>query len=50
MNRAPGKALDPLTREFAKLMLSREGQESVVKDGYFPIPASIAREELNKVQ
>ncbi|MGH7391125.1 MAG: PstS family phosphate ABC transporter substrate-binding protein [Candidatus Rokuibacteriota bacterium] len=50
VNRAPGKALDPLSREFAKLMLSREGQESVVKDGYFPIPASIAREELNKVQ
>jgi len=50
VNRAPGKALDPLTREFARLMLSREGQEAVVKDGYFPIPASIAREELNKVQ
>ncbi len=50
VNRAPGKPLDPLTLEFARLMLSREGQESVVKDGYFPIPASIAREELNKVQ
>ena len=50
VNKAPGKALDPLTREFAKLMLSKEGQTDVVKDGYFPIPASIAREELNKVQ
>jgi len=50
VNRAPGKALDPLTREFARLVLSRQGQEAVVKDGYFPIPASIAREELNKVQ
>jgi hypothetical protein len=30
--------------------VSREGQEVVVKDGYFPIPAQIAREELNKVQ
>jgi phosphate transport system substrate-binding protein len=50
VNRAPGKPLDPLTREFVKMMLSKNGQEVVVKDGYFPIPASIAREELNKVQ
>jgi phosphate transport system substrate-binding protein len=50
VNRAPGKPLDPLTREFAKLILSREGQEVVVKDGYYPIPASIAREELAKIQ
>lgn len=50
LNRAPGKALDPLTREFVKLMLSKEGQEVVIKDGYFPIPATIAKEELGKVQ
>ena len=50
MNKAPGKALDPLTREFAKLVLSKEGQEVVVKDGYFPIPAQVAKEELGKIQ
>jgi phosphate transport system substrate-binding protein len=50
INKAPGKALDPLRREFVKLMVSKEGQEVVIKDGYFPIPASIAKEELNKVQ
>jgi phosphate transport system substrate-binding protein len=50
VNRAPGKALDPLTREFMKLVLSKEGQEVVVKDGYFPIPAQIAQEELSKIQ
>ena len=50
VNKAPGKALDPLTREFVKLMLSKEGQTDVVKDGYFPIPASVAKEELNKIQ
>jgi len=49
VNKAPNKPLDPLVREFARLMLSREGQEAVVKDGYFPIPAQVAREELNKV-
>ena len=50
VNKAPGKPLDPLTREFVKLMVSKEGQEVVIKDGYFPIPASIAKEELSKVQ
>src|SRR5213596_124210 len=50
VNKAPGKPLDPLTREFVKLIVSREGQEGVVKDGYFPIPATIAKEEQNKIQ
>jgi phosphate transport system substrate-binding protein len=49
INNAPNKPLDPLVREFARLMFSREGQDAVVKDGYFPIPASVAKEELNKV-
>jgi hypothetical protein len=30
-------------------MVSKEGQEVVVKDGYFPIPSSIAKEEATKV-
>ena len=50
INKAPGKALDPLTREFVKVIVSREGQEGVIKDGYFPIPASVAKEELSKIQ
>jgi phosphate transport system substrate-binding protein len=49
VNKAPGKALDPLTQEFVKLVVSKQGQEVVVKDGYFPIPASIAKEEMAKV-
>jgi phosphate transport system substrate-binding protein len=50
LNRAPGKPLDPMTREFVKLVLSKEGQEVVIKDGYFPIPASVVKEELGKIQ
>jgi phosphate transport system substrate-binding protein len=50
VNKAPGKPLDPLTREFLKLVLSKEGQGDVVKDGYFPIPASVSREELNRIE
>jgi len=49
VNRAPGKPLDPLMREFVKFMFTHQGQESVIKDGYFPVPNSIAKEELNKV-
>ena len=49
VNKAPGKSLDPLTQEFVKLVVSKQGQEVVVKDGYFPIPASIAKEEMAKV-
>jgi phosphate transport system substrate-binding protein len=50
VNKAPGKPLDPLTREFVKLIMSKDGQEGVIKDGYFPVPASVAKEELSKVQ
>src|SRR5438309_4779503 len=50
VNRAPSKPLDPLTREFMKLVLSKDGQEVVIKDGYFPISASISKEELSKIQ
>jgi phosphate transport system substrate-binding protein len=50
VNKAPGKALDPLTQEFMKMVLSREGQEVVVKDGYFPVLAGTADEELKKLE
>jgi len=50
VNKKPNEPLDPLTREFLRLVLAREGQEVVVKDGYFPIPATVAKEELSKVQ
>ncbi|UCD11431.1 MAG: phosphate ABC transporter substrate-binding protein PstS family protein [Nitrospinaceae bacterium] len=46
VNKAPGKPLDPLTQEFLKLVLSNEGQEVVVKGGYFPIAHSVVNEEL----
>ena len=45
VNKAPNKPLDPLVREFVKMVLSKEGQEVVVKDGYFPLPGRIEQEE-----
>ncbi len=50
VNRAPGKRLDPLTSEFIGLVLSKEGQAVVIKDGFFPIPNSVANEELIKAR
>ena len=49
VNYRPGSKLDPLRREFLKFIFSKEGQNVVVKDGYLPLPATIAREALASV-
>lgn len=49
VNKAPNKELDPLVREYIKLIMSKEGQMVVVKDGYVPLPVSAAKRELAKV-
>jgi phosphate transport system substrate-binding protein len=49
LNKGPGKPLDPLVKEFLKLVLSREGQEVVVKDGYLPLTPALVSEELRKL-
>jgi len=50
VNRAPGKPADPITREFVKMIQTKEGQDVVIRDGYFPIPATVAKQEVAKVQ
>jgi phosphate transport system substrate-binding protein len=50
VNKAPGKPLDPLVKEYLKLILSKDGQEVVVKDGYLPLSAAIVAEELKKLE
>ena len=42
VNKKPGQKLDTLTLEFLKFVLSKEGQEIVAKDGYYPLPAKMA--------
>ena len=49
VNKAPGKPLDPLTKEFVKMILSKEGQQVVVKGGYFPIAKAVTDEDLQKI-
>jgi len=49
INYKPGSKLDPLRAEFIKMIFSKEGQEGILKDGYIPIMAETAREELKSV-
>ncbi len=50
INQAPNKPLDPLVREYVKFILSQEGQEIVVKDGFLPLKGPIAQQELAKLK
>ena len=50
VNKGPNKPLDPLVREFAKYVLSQQGQQTVVKDGFIPLPDKIVQEELAKLR
>jgi len=49
VNYKPGSKLDPLRAEFIKYIFSKEGQEAVLKDGYIPVSAEIAKEALAEV-
>jgi len=49
-NRKPGTPMDPAQREFARYILSREGQAVIAKDRRFiPLNADEVREELRKL-
>ena len=49
VNLKPGTELDPVRREFVRFVFSKQGQQEVVKDGYYPVTAAMAREALGKV-
>uniref|UniRef100_UPI003D3548F5 PstS family phosphate ABC transporter substrate-binding protein n=1 Tax=Pseudomonas viridiflava TaxID=33069 RepID=UPI003D3548F5 len=46
VNKAPNQPLAPLEAEFIKLVLSKQGQEVVMKDGYIPLPARVVEKAL----
>lgn len=50
VNKEPNKPLAPITAEFLKVVLSKSGQEVVVKDGYIPLPAKVAEKQLKLIQ
>jgi len=49
VNYKPGSKLDDLRAEFVRYVFSKNGQEDVLKDGYLPVPASVANQELQAV-
>ncbi|UUY09596.1 phosphate ABC transporter substrate-binding protein PstS [Pseudomonas sp. J452] len=49
VNKAPNKPLSPLDAEFVKLVLSKQGQEVVVKDGYIPLPSKVVEKTMKEL-
>ncbi|MDV2858179.1 MULTISPECIES: PstS family phosphate ABC transporter substrate-binding protein [Oceanimonas] len=49
VNKHPNKPLGPMEAEFVKLMLSKQGQQIVDKDGYVPVPAAVVEADLKKL-
>ena len=49
INKKPGQPVDRLTSEFLRFILSKEGQQIVEKDGYYPLTNPIAQKFLNQL-
>lgn len=49
VNKAPNKPLSPLEAEFVKMVLSQQGQQVVIKDGYIPLPSKLVKKTLAKL-
>ncbi|MBX3742070.1 MAG: phosphate ABC transporter substrate-binding protein [Akkermansiaceae bacterium] len=49
VNKKPGAPLDPLTLQFLTYVLSKDGQMVVEKDGYYPMPAELAKEVVDSL-
>lgn len=45
VNKPPDGPMRPMISEFVRMVLSREGQAVVVRDGYVPFPANVAARE-----
>jgi len=49
VNKAPNDDLEPIVGEFMKMVLSRQGQEVVAKDGYVPLPSKVVTRYLQQL-
>ena len=47
VNKKPNQPLAPLEREFFRMVLSKQGQEVTIKDGFVPVPAAMATRFLS---
>lgn len=50
VNKHPNKPLALLEREFLKMVLSKVGQQVVIKDGYIPLPSKVAEKALSRLK
>lgn len=49
VNKKPNQPLAPLEREFITMVMSKVGQEVVVKDGYIPLPSKVVEKSLKAI-
>ena len=50
VNKNPRESMDRLTYEFIRFINSRQGQEVVVRDGFFPLPAAVSAQTMEAVK
>ena len=50
VNKKPNEPLAPLEKEFIKMVLSKTGQQVVIKDGYIPLPGKTVEKALTLIQ
>jgi phosphate transport system substrate-binding protein len=50
INKHPVNGVDPLVKEFIKFVVSKQGQELTIKDGYFPISSKKQQEMLEQLE
>lgn len=50
VNKNPSQPLTPLETEFLKMILSKEGQQVVIKDGYIPLSNNIIVKQLKLLE
>lgn len=48
VNKHPGEPFDAVTEAFLRFVLSRQGQEIVLKDGYIPLSSTVAKRERHR--
>lgn len=50
VNKNPRERMDRLTFEFIRFINSRQGQQVVVRDGFFPLPAQVAEDTMRTIE
>ncbi|MDR9499541.1 MAG: phosphate ABC transporter substrate-binding protein PstS family protein [Hydrogenovibrio sp.] len=50
INKQPNKPIEPLVYEFLKMVLSKQGQKAVVRDGYIPLPKRMVDRQLKRLE